>query len=88
MNDILTTGTTVLAENDHWDGPGPWWPLFPILWIAVVVGFIFLFGRFGRRRWHGGTHSGESRLAERYASGEIGEEEYRERLGVLREKRR
>src|SRR5690606_25437976 len=22
MSDLITTGTTVLAQNDHWDGPG------------------------------------------------------------------
>ena len=86
MSDLITASTTVLADNDHWDGPGPWWPIFPILWLLVVVGLFFVFARFGwRRRWYAGTHSGESRLAERYAAGEIGEQEYRERLAVLRE---
>ncbi|UYM04154.1 SHOCT domain-containing protein [Solicola gregarius] len=88
MNDIIATGTTVLAENDHWDGPGPWWPIFPILWLLVIAGIVFAVTRFGRRGWHGGTHSGEARLGERYASGEIGEDEYRERLAVLRENRK
>ena len=33
---------------------------------------------------HRGSYAGESRLAERYAAGEIDEAEYRERLAVLR----
>ncbi|MGH3359655.1 MAG: SHOCT domain-containing protein [Nocardioidaceae bacterium] len=86
MSDLITASATVLAENNHWDGPGPWWPIFPILWLLVIVGVVFAVSRFGRRRWYAGTHSGESKLAERFASGEIGEQEYRERLAVLREK--
>lgn len=77
--------STALA-NDHWDGPGPWWPLFPLLWLAFIIVAFAVFGRFGRRRWHHGSYAGESRLAERYAAGEIDEAEYRERLAVLRKK--
>ena len=77
--------TALLAEN-HWEGPGPWWPLFPLLWIAFFVVLFTVLGR--RRQWHGGSQAGESRLAERYAAGEIDEAEYRERLAVLREKAR
>lgn len=88
MNEIVAASTTMLAENDHWDGPGPWWPIFPILWFLVIIGIVFAVTRFGRRRWNAGTHTGEARLAERYASGEIGEQEYRDRLAVLRENRR
>jgi len=77
--------STTLMTHDNWDGPGPWWPLIPLFWIAFIVLLFAIFGRFGRRRWHHGSYSGESRLAERYAAGEIDEEEYRERLAVLRE---
>ena len=78
--------STQLLAHNTWDGPGPWWPLIPLFWIAfIIVVFAFL-GRFGRRRWYRGSYAGESRLAERYAAGEINEAEYRERLAVLREK--
>jgi putative membrane protein len=77
-----------ILATDHWDGPGPWWPLFPLFWIAFIVVVFAVLGRFGRRRWHHGSYAGESRLAERYAAGEIDETEYRQRLAVLREKDR
>lgn len=86
MTELITAGTTVLAD-DHWDGPGPWWPIFPFLWLLVIAAVVFAFARFGRRRWYDGSRAGESKLAERYAAGEIGEQEYRERLAVLREKK-
>ena len=84
---MLTLASPVLlADPDHWHGPG-WWLIFPIFWLCFL-GAIILFFVFGRRRGcrdAGGWH-GESKLAERYAAGEIGEQEYRERLSVLREK--
>jgi putative membrane protein len=72
---------TVLAGSG-WGG-GPWFLLFPLLWIALVVGAFFLFRR-RRDPWQ--THSAEGVLAERYAKGEISAEEYRQRLGVLQQK--
>ena len=77
--------STQLLAHDNWDGPGPWWPLIPLFWLAFIVIIFVALGRFGRRRWHRGSYAGEARLAERYAAGEINEAEYRERLAVLRE---
>jgi len=59
--------------------------LFPLFWLAVIAGLVFLF----RRRW-GTDHlrSGRAVLAERYARGEITEEEYRTRAAVLEERSR
>ena len=54
--------------------------------VTIIVAVAFL---FGRRRWghrHGG--SGEEVLGERYARGEITEQEYRQRIAVLREESR
>ena len=80
---LPTVPTTVLA--DHWDGPGAWWPIIPILWLAVLGTLVTLFvvGRRRRDR-QSGQRAGERRLAERYASGEIDDQEYNRRLGVLR----
>ena len=64
----------------HAYGPGLWF-----LWIFLVWGFVAFF--FWRRRgWRGfQSASGEAVLGERYARGEITEDEYRERLRVLKE---
>ena len=91
MSYIASNGGLVLA--DHWDGPG-WWPLIPLFWFALFITFFFIaarFGWWGRRRWYdehraqGSVQSGTARLAERFAAGEIDEQEYRARLAVLRE---
>ncbi len=73
----------VVATHEHWAGhAGPWWPIFPILWISLIFGFIYFLKRGCARRYH--RSAGESVLGERYARGEIDEREYRERLDVLR----
>ena len=72
---------------DHWDGPGAWWPIIPILWLLVVGTIVVVCLRFGRRnRAYAGVRAGEAKLAERFAAGEITEQEYRERRAVLKEK--
>jgi putative membrane protein len=72
----------------HADGPGPW---FPLVWIAVVIVFwagVFLVAR--RFWWRGGCGPGGSAhaaLADRYARGELTEDEYRRARDVLDERR-
>jgi putative membrane protein len=78
-----------LAEAGRWAGPGAWWPIFPLLWLLLFGGIAFALFR-GRRQW-GAPHmrpTAEGVLAERYARGEISDEEYRERLSVLTQTRR
>jgi putative membrane protein len=62
-----------------------WGPGFGFLWIVLIWGVIafFVWRRRGWRRDPSG--SGEAVLGERYARGEITEDEYRERLRVLKE---
>ncbi len=60
--------------------------MFPLFWLAVIAGLVLLFRRRQWGHWHAG--SGEAVLAERYARGEITEQEYRERIAVLRERSR
>ena len=74
----------MLAEQAHW-----WFGFFPLIWFFVIVLF---FRVFGWRRWHHhhgwnghGGGSAEQTLGERYARGEITEEEYKQRRAVLRE---
>ena len=86
---MATTLAAALADNPHpWNGPGPWWPVFPLLWLLFVIALFVAFGYLGRRRWgrfhaQAGQRAGESRLAERYAAGEIDEQEYERRLATL-----
>ena len=61
-----------------------WWPGFGLLWIVLFWGVAVLFF-WRRRRWWGSPRaSGEAVLGEHYARGEITEDEYRERLRVLK----
>ena len=76
----MLTATTLLA---HWDGHHAWWPALWILFWVTAIGLV-LFFVVRRGRSGGGRPSAESILAERYARGEIGAEEYRERLGNLK----
>jgi putative membrane protein len=69
--------TTILAES--WHGGHAWWPLLWLFWLTLLGLLIFTFTRRGRR----GT-TAEAILAERYARGEIGADEYRERLANLK----
>ena len=87
---MVELAAVTLAHQEHWSGPaGGWWPIFPIFWILFFVVAFWAFRRRGAA-WHGrGLQlSGESVLDERYARGEISDQEYRERLEVLRSHRR
>ncbi|MGF1430468.1 SHOCT domain-containing protein [Kitasatospora sp. LaBMicrA B282] len=89
-----TTASALLAD-DHWHGGwGPWFLFFPLFWLLFVVLVIFILRRTAwRRGWHGPyggpwAHDRQSPLAvlgERYARGEIDEEEYRARKATLTE---
>ena len=76
-----------LAFSHGWT----FFPFFGIGWLLILV-LLFAFGGrwfWWRRRWEGdGLGSGGRVLAERYARGEIDEDEYRQRLDVLKERRR
>jgi putative membrane protein len=82
---IFTTDTSQVLLAEHWDGPGHWWPVFPILWFLVIAGIVATVVILRRRnRELAGPRAGAVRLAERFAAGEISEQEYRERLAVLK----
>jgi putative membrane protein len=70
-------------------GPHHWWFLFfPLAWILVIALLIrFVFMRGGWGCWSRAGRPGERAheiLAERYARGEIGDDEYRTRRERLR----
>jgi putative membrane protein len=80
----MLAATLAFAEGA---GHAGWWPVFPLFWILVWGAVIFMVFRFwvpGRRQ----GHSAQGVLADRYARGEITVDEYHERLGVLKERRR
>ena len=85
---VLATVAVLATESVRYTwGPHLWWPIFPLFWLLFWVGVVVFFAS-SRRRWyrHGGHHghAGENVLAERFARGEINEQEYRERLDVLK----
>ncbi|MFI6292896.1 SHOCT domain-containing protein [Nonomuraea sp. NPDC050790] len=71
---------------------GHFFPIFPVFWglfWVAVVGLVIWAkrtGRFGPRRTApvSPTASAEQILAERYARGEMSDDEYMERMAVLR----
>lgn len=83
----MTTETVCYAGH-----PGFYWfPLIPLLFFGfwIVVLFVVRPWAWRRRGWGprgpwSPSGSAESVLAERYARGEVTEEEYRARLEVLR----
>jgi putative membrane protein len=82
---VITMAADVLAGGPGW-GPGGWWFVFPLFWLlfwGVVIFTLFRARRGPWGRWHEGR-SAQDVLAERYARGEIAEDEYRDRLNVLK----
>ncbi|MFL6115105.1 MAG: SHOCT domain-containing protein [Catenulispora sp.] len=88
-----------MHEGLGWGGWVLWALFMAALWALVIVAIVWLVrGLSGRGRgygpaaamtgpvtWRGsGTAAAERILAERFAQGQIDEEEYRARLGVLR----
>lgn len=76
MLEHMTLAETCTYAHDGWP--------FPFLIPAIVL-TVLLVTRPWRRRRHCGP-SGESVLADRFARGEIDEDEYRTRRQVLRDK--
>jgi putative membrane protein len=79
---------TPLLASAHWHHHG-WFLLWPLVWLLVLfllARLVFWRGRRGPWAAAGAGPDPRAILAERYARGEIGHEEYRERLGHLDER--
>jgi putative membrane protein len=76
---------SALLLDAGWHGGG-WW--IGLVWLAILVTVAALvFVGVRRRGWPGGRlASAEAALAERYARGEIGEEEFRRARETIRER--
>ncbi|WP_221623128.1 SHOCT domain-containing protein [Micromonospora globispora] len=87
MAEFLSVASMTYA-HPGWDGPGHgdgpgWWLIFPVLfWLVVLSAVGYLAWR--RSPAQQARSAGERTLAERYARGEITEDELRLRRGVLR----
>jgi putative membrane protein len=85
----------MLAELARWGGPGPgpwhdggpgWWLIVPILlWVVVLATAGYLIYRRSPRQAARGA--AERTLADRFARGEIGADELRERRAELRRRK-
>lgn len=85
----------LLASPGEWghgwghDGGWVWlWPLGMLFWVAVIGLVAWLVLRSVRTPRTSGLDAARDLLSQRYARGEISEEEYGERLTVLRSKHR
>ena len=47
MTTVIATASTLAAHDHYWNGPGPWWPIFPFLWLLFIVGIFAVFRFFG-----------------------------------------
>jgi putative membrane protein len=77
---ILAALPVLAGRNDGWGHH--WWPLWLLVWAALISTVIWLIMRRRDRRGDP-LDRGREVLAERYARGELTGEEYRERLGEL-----
>jgi putative membrane protein len=79
MNPLATLSPYADYGRDHAHG---WWPLWLVLWAALLIAAAWLVSRrVGRRS--DPLERARAVLAERYASGELTGQEYRERLDEL-----
>jgi putative membrane protein len=84
MMPAFFSAATVLA--DHRDGWGHgWWPLWPLLWLAVAVAVVWVLSRRWRKPRSDALDRAREILAERYARDELSRDEYRQRLAELSE---
>jgi putative membrane protein len=77
---------TLLADADGPWGGGPWFLLIPLFWLIVVFTVVFVLRRTVWRRRGCDGRGPLGTLGDRYANGDITEDEYRARRAVLLER--
>jgi putative membrane protein len=81
----LNAATALPLLNHNGDGWGHhwWWPVWLVFWAALIATAAWL---ISKRRDHGRDplHRAREVLGERFASGELTGQEYRERLDELK----
>lgn len=75
--------TTLAATAPYWHGGAH--PSFPVFFLVVFLVVFLVFGVLRRGSWRARSDA-RSVLADRFARGEIGAEEYRSRLSELSRK--
>lgn len=84
MHEYTARAATMIADAGHMDGFG--WGMMAVAWISLIilVGAIIWFGARSASTTQNATSSALSILSDRYARGEIDDEEYRRRSDELR----
>ena len=70
--------------NDHHDGAGWGWVVMVLLVVLLIAVTVLLVRHFSDGRRGPGRRDAEDLLAERFARGEIDEDEFRRRRDALR----
>lgn len=83
MSIFLESATQAVAVGWAGGRGGPWWLIFPILWIALAATVVWLLVR-RRESPQAPAEGAVAILSARFARGEIDSEEYRRRLDELR----
>ena len=80
-----------LADGWHHGWGGPWFLLFPLFWVLVILAIIWIVrGSPPWRRGRSGVpqvETGIEVLERRFAEGGLSADEYRERRAILKERR-
>ncbi|KQS08941.1 SHOCT domain-containing protein [Curtobacterium sp. MCLR17_007] len=77
--------TTLAATAPYWHGGGFPFFVFPVFFFVAFLVVFLVFGVFRRGSWRA-LADARSVLADRFARGEIGADEYRARLSELSRK--
>jgi len=81
----MLTALSTVAAGPHWHGGGFPFPVFPLVFLLVLLVAAVVFGALRRGSWRARSDA-RAVLADRFARGEVDAEEYRSRLSELSRK--